>query len=157
MRYNDNASDKNVTVLGVYTHEEQAMVHALEFVKHDSIGKHTKNISPPNGYIFDAEVKSDENSRICIIKSQMMIGIKKDNKGYNADMCLGTSIPKVQHTYEHPRITSINDEAITYSPELSIPEEESYMRRFSIDDVSEDIDNISNEDESASFGSDFEL
>lgn len=79
IRYSDDIEDKGTDILGVYSHEEQAMIHTLEYALHDSIGGCTEMATPPTGYIFDAEVKGDKTRRICIVKSQITIGLKKHN------------------------------------------------------------------------------
>ena len=80
LEYVDDVEAQPISILGVYTHDEQAMKHALTFVDQDTIGGGSEYIDPPPGNILDAQVLQDPTRRIAIIRSPFIVGNKPQQR-----------------------------------------------------------------------------
>jgi len=76
VEYVDDVEIRATSILAVYTHEEQAMKHALTFIDQDTIGTGSEYVDPPSNSIIDAQVLQDPIRRIAIVTSPFIVGGK---------------------------------------------------------------------------------
>lgn len=67
LEYIDDVDQLPVSVLGVYTLEEQALNYMLTLVDQDSIGSIPSYVDPPLGTILDGYTMGDNTRRIAIV------------------------------------------------------------------------------------------
>lgn len=103
LEYVDDMEAQPVSILGVYTHEEQAMKHALTLVDAESIGLGSTYVDPPAGNTFDAHVHNDDTKRIAIVASPFTVGINRSMQH------VSTVKPKIETPNSFAKLSLLED------------------------------------------------
>lgn len=129
LEYTDDIEAQPVSILGVYTHQEQAMKHALTFIDPDTIGSGSEYIDPPAGNILDASVLHNPTRRISIVSSPFVVGILQGQR-YTSDNRIDNGTIQREITPYVPTFNNpVYGEMPTIDDDLS-PRARRYNERF---------------------------